>query len=121
MEWIIGLVIIYLIWRIFFARGSEEALVQRELADVYSKYPGEYIESKLIYERYRDYGLRRGGEESSMDGGGKSISFNVKVFSGETVYVLVMQNKRNNKATLLLIDVEKRQEYVSEIKAKYTN
>jgi len=35
MEWLIGLVVIYLIWRIFFAKAQEIGLIQQELIRIY--------------------------------------------------------------------------------------
>lgn len=66
MEWLIGLVVIYLIWRIFFATSTEESLIKKEISNA-SYISGEIYHIDIFYSHCEDFAKRRNayGDEYS--------------------------------------------------------
>lgn len=73
MEWIIGLVVIYLIWRIFFATATEESLIKKEISNA-SYISGELYHIDIFYSHCEDFAKRR-----NAYGDGNSISFEMLI------------------------------------------
>lgn len=119
MEWLIGLVVVYFVWRIFFARGTENTLIQKELVEIYMNNPNEYIQSKYNYSNYKDYAERRGSTESNTRNSGRMINFQQKMLSGETVLVTASESMNSRKARIFIEnydDIKKEhEEYIDSI------
>lgn len=73
MEWLIGIIVIYLIWRIFFATATEEKLIKKEISNA-SYISGEIYTIDIFYSHCRDFANRRNGYETD-----NSISFEMLI------------------------------------------
>lgn len=113
MEWFIGIFVIYLIWRIFFAKGTEAALIQKEIVNIYMTKPGEMYNSSLPYDTYKEYAKDRGNEELVWERGGGSISCEQQMLSGEKVLVSITKNRQNGNAIVTVEEFEKLKERLS--------
>lgn len=58
MEWIVGLILVYLIWRIFFATATEESLIKTEISNA-SYITGERYHIDIFYSHCEDFAKRR--------------------------------------------------------------
>jgi len=73
MEWIIGLIILYLIWRIFFASAAEEDLIKKEISNAYYNL-GEQYHVDIFYSHCEDFAKKR-----NAYGDADSISFEMLI------------------------------------------
>ena len=73
MEWLIGIVVVYLIWRLFFATATEESLIQKEIGNAWY-ISGEIYHIDIFYSYCEDFAKRR-----NASGNGNSISFEMLI------------------------------------------
>lgn len=73
MEWLIGIIVIYLIWRIFFAAATEEKLIKKEISNA-SYISGKMYTIDIFYSHCEDFAKRR-----NAYGDGNSISFEMLI------------------------------------------
>lgn len=74
MEWIIGLIVTYyLIWRVFFATATEEALIKKEISNA-SYIAGDRYKTDIFYSYCVDFANRRNAFESDY-----AISFEMLI------------------------------------------
>lgn len=105
MEWVIGIIVFIVLWRIFTSPGAVKAIVEREILDAY-RIPNDIYYSTLMYERYRDYAISKGEKESIWDDGSRGVGFDVKLLNGKELSVIVTQNRRNGKANVSVEEKE---------------
>ena len=91
MEWLVGLIVVYLIWRIFFATGTEESLIKKEISNA-SYICGEVYHLDLSYSYCKDFANRRKAYENH-----NSISFEMLI-DGEKHKVTFFKHERSGFA-----------------------
>ncbi len=91
VAWFIGLIVVYLIWRIFFATGTEERLIKKEISNA-SYISGEMYHVDISYSYFKDFANRRKAHEDY-----NSISFEMLV-DGEKHKVTFFKHERSGFA-----------------------
>ena len=115
MEWIIGLIVIYFIWRIFFAKGSTEFLIKDEILKIYRDFPNEVVDSSLYYDDYLQYAKNRDVQENNWGNGNKSFTIFHNLHNGKKIAISITRNTMNNKAFIQISDEDKYYEKANDL------
>lgn len=105
MEWIVGVVIFVLLWKLLSGKSATEAVIKKELSNAVAL-DGELHFSKLLYRWFKEYGENRGSEESIYDDGGRSISFE-QLVNGKEMTFIVTKSRVDDNAVIGLVTEER--------------
>lgn len=106
MEWIIGLIVIWLIWRLLTQKRIEETISEKTIFNFFSNNPGEMINTKISWEDAKKFALEREGNLNVWDDGGESISFIMEI-NNEEVTVTMTKSRLNGKTTFVSVENSK--------------
>ena len=79
MEWIIGLIVVWLIWRFTIGKSRRNSIIQSAIEDAYINNEGQDIKTNIYYEAGEKF-----AEDRGFKGNGAYITVNVLV-NGITV------------------------------------
>lgn len=106
MEWIIGIIVVFVIWKLLGNGPVSDAYIQKEIVNIYLNKRNQWYSSNLSYENYRNYAIARDNEEDIERDGGKSIVVEHKLLDGTVIKVLVLRNRRNGKADIIVKTID---------------
>lgn len=106
MEWIIGIIVVFVIWKILGNGPVSDAYIQKEIVNIYLNKRNQWYSSNLSYQNYRNYAIARDNEEDIERDGGKSIAVEHKLLDGTVIKVLVLRNRRNGKADIIVKTID---------------
>lgn len=106
MEWIIGLIVIWLIWRLLTQKRIEETISEKTIFSFFLNNPGEMINTKISWEDAKKFALEREGNLNVWDDGGESISFIMEI-NNEEVTVTMTKSRLNGKTTFVSVENSK--------------
>lgn len=106
MEWIIGIIVVFVIWKLLGNGPVSDAYIQKEIVNIYLNKRNQWYSSNLSYENYRNYAIARDNEEDIERDGGKSITVEHKLLDGTVIKVLVLRNRRNGKADIIVKTID---------------
>ena len=106
MEWIIGLIVIWLIWRLLTQKRIKETISEKTIFNFFLNNPGEMINTKISWEDAKKFALERGGNLNLWDDGGESISFIMEI-NNEEVTVTMTKSRLNGKTTFVSVENSK--------------
>jgi len=106
MEWLIILIIIYLIWRVFFANSQVNGYIEEELIKIYNtKDEEKMFESYFFYDSYKNYAIRK-GEIEQINGINTFIEFQEN-FNGEIYIFRFFKSNYSGKAYINMTNMSK--------------
>lgn len=103
MEWIIGLIVIWLIWRLLTQKRIKETISEKTIFNFFLNNPGEMINTKISWEDAKKFALEREGNLNVWDDGGESISFIMEI-NNEEVTVTMTKSRLNGKTTFVSVE-----------------
>ena len=106
MEWIIGLIVIWLIWRLLTQKRIEETISEKTIFIFFFNNQGEMINTKISWEDAKKFALEREGNLNVWDDGGESISFIMEI-NNEEVTVTMTKSRLNGKTTFVSVENSK--------------
>ena len=106
MEWIIGLIVIWLIWRLLTQKRIEETISEKTIFNFFLNNPGEMINTKISWEDAKKVALEREGQLNVREDGGESISFIMEI-NNEEVTVTMTKSRLNGKTTFVSVENSK--------------
>ena len=106
MEWIIGLIVIWLIWRLLTQKRIEETISEKTIFNIFLNNPGEMINTKISWEDAKKFALEREGSLNVWDDGGESISCRMEI-NNEEVTVVMAKSRLNGKTTFISVENSK--------------
>ena len=95
MEWIIGLIVIWLIWRLLTQKRIKETISEKTIFNFFLNNPGEMINTKISWEDAKKFALER-----------ESISFIMEI-NNEEVTVTMTKSRLNGKTTFVSVENSK--------------
>ena len=106
MEWIIGLIVIWLIWRLLTQKRIRKTISEKTIFNFFLNNPGEMINTKISWEDAKKFALEREGNLNVWDDGGESISFIMEI-NNEEVTVTMTKSRLNGKTTFVSVENSK--------------
>ena len=106
MEWIIGLIVIWLIWRLLTQKRIKETISEKTIFNFFLNNPGEMINTKISWKEKKKFALEREGNLNVWDDGGESISFIMEI-NNEEVTVTMTKSRLNGKTTFVSVENSK--------------
>ncbi len=105
MEWIIGVVVLFLIWRLFFANTSQSVLIDRDIHRAYlAEKTGKIgVKSELDYTRCREYAMEKGAEERRENG---KTSIDIEKMIDGVKHNVSFYLRPDKKANVLVTNIE---------------
>lgn len=90
MEWIIGIIVVVLVWLFLTANSRRESMMKTTIKNCYLFSPGQLTETAIYWEAAERFAHDRGTKTEHM-GSGQSVGFEMKV-NNEIVQVYISRN-----------------------------
>lgn len=102
MEWIIGLIVVLIIWKLLIGKVREETISESTIRNIFLNSPEEMINTKILWEDAKKFAQIRGGELNIWEDGGESISYRMLI-NNEKVMVAMSKSRLNGKTTFISV------------------
>lgn len=118
MWWIVGLVVVWLLWRLATSRARREYTIKDAIGRAYianAKLGREWIDTPIYWEAAERFALDRGIRVKRYSGEPPSFSLDMRV-NGEDVFVLMMRDQLNGTTS---ISAAKKEDVFSKIRERF--
>jgi len=105
MEWLIGLFIVWVLWKLLTGQARREAILKKAIGDAFLFNAGEVIYTEIYWEAAERFAQDRGAETNRWEDGGYGISFEMLV-NREKVSVTFTRNRMNGTVNLSVENTE---------------
>lgn len=106
MEWILGAIVIFIIWKILTKKKVENIISEETITNIFFNNPGEMINTKIYWEDAKKFALEREGNLNTWEDGGESISCIMEI-NNEEVTVTMSKSRQNGKTTFISVEKSK--------------
>lgn len=115
MEWILGTLLIWFIWKFFTRKARRDTILNEAIFNAYAYHYADIMYTQIYWEAAERFALDRGATVNRWVDGGDSVSFTLQIYDD----VMSVSFIRNTRDGTVNIYVEREDELLKTFKQKY--